>query len=172
MINRRERSRSLLLFPQMNTELQIKTIEEKILEILGDDPGYFLVDVKINTGNNVKVFVDADQGASIDRLVQYNRVLYKQLDGSGLFSDNNFSLEVSSPGLDEPLKLHRQYVKNTGRNVEVIEQNGIKREGKLAGVTEDGIVVEEEKGKGKKKEVVTHAILFDNIKSTKIQIKF
>jgi len=54
----------------------------------------------------------------------------------------------------------------------VTEQTGIKREGKLAGVTEDGIVVEEERGKGKKKEIVTHAILFDNIKSTKIQIKF
>ena len=172
MINRRERSRSLLLFPQMNTDFQIKTIEQKVSDLLVNDPGYFLVDVKINTGNNVKVFVDADQGASIDRLVQYNRALYKQIDGSGLFADNNFSLEVSSPGLEEPLKLHRQYVKNTGRNVEVTEQTGIKREGKLAGVTEDGIVVEEERGKGKKKEIVTHAILFDNIKSTKIQIKF
>lgn len=172
MINRRERSRSLLLFPQMNADLQIKTIEQKILDLLVNDPGYFLVDIKINAGNNVKIFVDADQGASIDKLVQYNRTLYKQLDGSGLFADNNFSLEVSSPGLDEPLKLHRQYVKNTGRNVEVIEQSGMRREGKLTGVTDDGIVVEEEKGKGKKKEIVAHAILFDNIKSAKIQIKF
>jgi len=172
MINRRERSRSLLLFPQMNADSQIKTIEEKISDLLVNDPGYFLVDIKINTGNNVKIFVDADHGASIDKLVQYNRALYKQIDGSGLFSDNNFSLEVSSPGLEEPLKLHRQYVKNTGRDVEVIENSGTKREGKLAGVTEEGIVVVEEKGKGKKKEIVTHAILFDNIKSTKIQIKF
>jgi ribosome maturation factor RimP len=156
----------------MNADLQIKTIEQKIVDLLANEPGYFLVEVKINTGNNVKVFVDADQGASIDRLVQYNRALYKQIDGSGLFADNNFSLEVSSPGLDEPLRLHRQYVKNMGRPVEVIEQSGIKREGRLAGVTVDGIVVEEEKGKGKKKEIVTHAILFDNIKSTKIQIKF
>jgi ribosome maturation factor RimP len=156
----------------MNTDIQTKAIEQIISDLLANDPGYFLVDIKINTGNNVKVFIDADQGASIDKLVQYNRTLYKQIDGSGLFPDNNFSLEVSSPGLEEPLKLYRQYVKNTGRNVEVIEQSGIRLEGKLAAVSVDGIVVEEEKGKGKKKEMVTHTILFDNIKSTKIQIKF
>ncbi|MEJ0104215.1 MAG: ribosome maturation factor [Bacteroidota bacterium] len=156
----------------MSTDTQIRTIEQKVLDILADDPVYFLVEIKINAGNNIKVFIDADQGASIDRLVQYNRALYKQIDGTGLFPDNNFSLEISSPGLDEPLKLHRQYIKNTGRNIEVTNQEGIKTEGKLLSVAEDGIVVEEERGKGKKKEIIAHSILFDNIKSTKIQIKF
>lgn len=171
-INGRERSRSLLLFPQMSTDSQIRTIEQKVSDLLVSDPGYFLVEVKINAGNNVKVFVDADQGASIDKLVQYNRSLYKQIDGSGLFPDNNFSLEISSPGLDEPLKMYRQYLKNKGRLIEVIEQDGARKEGKLLEVTDMGIVLEEEKGKGKKKEIMAHSILFDHIKSTKIQIKF
>jgi ribosome maturation factor RimP len=70
------------------------------------------------------------------------------------------------------LKLRRQYVKNTGRNVEVIDKNDSMIEGKLLSVTDTGIVVQEEKGKNKKKEIIEHSISFDNIKSTKIQIKF
>jgi ribosome maturation factor RimP len=81
-------------------------------------------------------------------------------------------LEVSSPGLDEPLKLNRQYKKNVGRFVEVLLQDGSKREGKLTEATEDGIAVEWEEGKGKKKETKQESILFDQIKTTKIQIKF
>jgi ribosome maturation factor RimP len=156
----------------MSTEHQINTIEQKVQELLSGSPDYFLVEVRINAGSNVKVFIDADHGASIDKLVQYNRALYKQLEESALFPDNNFSLEVSSPGLDEPLKLQRQYIKNIGRFAEVTLNDGIKTEGKLTGANDTSITIEEEKGKGKKKETIQHELLFDNIKSTKIQIKF
>lgn len=140
--------------------------------LLADEPGYFLVEVKINPTNNIKVFLDADSGVSIDKCVKYNRALYKQIEESGMFPGNDFSLEVSSPGLDEPLKLKRQYNKNTGRNVEVILQDGSKIEGKLTGVSDADIQVEEIKGKNKKKEVIEHTIRIDNIKTTKIQIQF
>jgi ribosome maturation factor RimP len=89
-----------------------------------------------------------------------------------MFPNGDFSLEVSSPGLDEPLKLYRQYVKNIGRYVEVADKEGAQKEGKLINVTEADIVVEEIKGKGKKMETVRHTIAFENIKMTKIQIKF
>ena len=82
------------------------------------------------------------------------------------------SLEVSSPGLDEPLKLKRQYIKNTGRNVEVILHDGSKVEGKLLAVNDADIQVEEVKGKNKKRETLQHTIRIDNIKTTKIQIQF
>ncbi len=140
--------------------------------LLADDPGYFLVEVKINPTNNIKVFLDADSGVSIDKCVKYNRALYKQIEESGMFPGNDFSLEVSSPGLDEPLKLKRQYNKNTGRNVAVVLQDGSKIEGKLTGVSDAAIQVEEIKGKNKKKEVIEHTIRIDNIKTTKIQIQF
>src|SRR6185295_9517063 len=135
----------------MNTEGQIQAIEQKVETLIRDEPGVFLVEIRIKPTNNVKVFVDADNGVSIEKLVQYNRKLYKDFEESGFFPGGDFSLEVSSPGLDEPLKLHRQYVKNTGRNVEVIRKDGIKNEGKLISVTNDEIILEEEKGKGKKK---------------------
>jgi ribosome maturation factor RimP len=89
-----------------------------------------------------------------------------------MFPDGDFSLEVSSPGLDEPLKSLRQYKKNVGRLVELVMQDGSKIEGRLLEVTEDGVIVEETKGKNKKKEVVNHTFLFDNIKTTKIQVVF
>lgn len=156
----------------MSIEDQIRALEQKVETLIRDEPGVFLVEIRIKPTNNVKVFVDGDNGISIEKLVQYNRKLYKDIEENGFFANGDFSLEVSSPGLDEPLKLHRQYLKNIGRNVEVISKEGARTEGKLISATETEIVVEEIKGKNKKREVVTHTISFDNIKTTTIQIKF
>ena len=128
------------------------------------------MDIKIKPTNNVKVYIDGDQGISIEKCVQFNRALYKRIEEAGLFPGGDFSLEVSSPGLDEPLKLHRQYRKNIGRQVELVLQDGSKIEGRLLEVSEDGIIVEETRGKNKKKEIVNHTFLFENIKTTKIQV--
>jgi ribosome maturation factor RimP len=154
----------------MNSENQVITVEGKLNELLTELPGYFLVEISVKPTNNIKVFVDADQGATIDQLSKINRVLYKWVE-ENLFPNGDFSIEVSSPGLDEPLKLDRQYLKNIGRFVEVLLKNGIKKEGKLLSVSENEIVVEEEKGKGKKKELIEHKISKEEIKSTKIQIR-
>ena len=153
-------------------DAQLLALEQKIRTLISAEPDLFLVEVRIKPTNNVKVYIDGDQGVSIEKLVQYNRKLYKEIEEGGLFPNGDFSLELSSPGLDEPLKMHRQYVKNIGRNVEVTDKEGGKKEGRLVTVTEDGIVIEEQKGKGKKMEIVSHTILFDQIKTTKIQIKF
>ncbi len=156
----------------MSKEAQIQAIEQKIAALIQDEPEVFLVEIRIKPTNNVKVYLDSDTGINIDKLIQYNRALYKNLEESSLFPDGDFSLEVSSPGLDEPLKLHRQYLKNTGRNIEVLQQDGVRLEGKLVSATPGEIVLEEEKGKGKKKELVQHTIPVDAIKTTRIQIKF
>jgi ribosome maturation factor RimP len=68
--------------------------------------------------------------------------------------------------------MHRQYKKNIGRYVDVLMNDSIKKEGKLLEVTEDGIVIETESGKGKTKVVKPESLLFSDIKTTKIQIKF
>ena len=166
-------------------ESQIKAVEQKVVSLFEENPECFLVEVKIIPGNHIKVFVDADHGITLEKLIPYNRRLYKMIEESGIFPDDDFSLEVSSPGLDEPLKLYRQYIKNIGRDVEVIQKDGIKKEGKLVKADQNEIVLEEEKGRilngkpkgfkgqaGKKKEVMQHTIAFDQIKSTKIQILF
>ncbi|WP_315819523.1 ribosome maturation factor [Paraflavitalea speifideaquila] len=141
-------------------------------DILADDPVHFLVEIRIKPTNNVKVFLDGDHGITIEKCISINRALYKKLEEAALFPGDDFSLEVSSPGLDEPLKMFRQYKKNTGRLVEVLLKDGIKVDGKLLEVQDQEIVVEETKGKNKKKEVIVHRLPFDAIKSTKIQIVF
>ena len=155
----------------MNSENQVITVEKKLNELLSELPGYFLVETSVKPTNNIKVFVDADQGAAIDQLSKINRALYKWVE-ENLYPNGDFSIEVSSPGLDEALKLDRQYVKNIGRMVEIVLKNGLKKEGKLISVLENEIMIEEEKGKGKKKEVIQHIILKEEIKTTKVQIKF
>jgi ribosome maturation factor RimP len=155
----------------MQGETQIAAVS-RMIEGLLTDPKHFLVDVRIKATNNVKVFIDGDEGIPLSELIQYNRKLYKQLEETALFPADDFSLEVSSPGLDEPLKLLRQYKKNLGRYVDVLLHDATKIEGKLLRVNDDSIVVETETGKGKKKEIKEETILFNDIKSTKIQIKF
>jgi ribosome maturation factor RimP len=141
-------------------------------ELLEQQPAHFLVEVRIKPTNNVKVFIDSDEGLPLSAIVSYNRALYKKLEESAVFPADDFSLEVSSPGLDEPLKNRRQYTKNIGRFIEVLLNDTTKKEGKLLEVTEEGFLIETEEGKGKKKVVNQETVLFTDIKTTKIQVKF
>jgi len=86
--------------------------------------------------------------------------------------DGDFSLEVSSPGIDEPLKLLRQYKKNIGRTIEVITNDDTKKEGLLKEVADEAITIEQTEGKGKKAVVLNTTISFADIKQTKVLIKF
>ncbi|HTL09787.1 MAG TPA: hypothetical protein VL307_16050 [Chitinophagaceae bacterium] len=156
----------------MASETQTQVITGMVQELLQDDPDCFLVDCWIKPTNNIRVALDADGGLPIEKCVSLNRKLYKQIEEAALYPEGDFSLEVSSPGLDEPLKMHRQYIKNIGRGVEVVQLDGQMTEGVLTAVNENDIEVAVTTGKNKKKEVLQHSIPFSNIKSTKIQIKF
>lgn len=156
----------------MVNETVLQQAEQMLGQILADEPEYFLVSMRIKPTNNLKVFLDGDKGINIEKCVQINRKLYKLIEESGLFPAGDFSLEVSSPGVDEPLKLHRQYAKNTGRHVEVIFTDDTRKEGKLVAVTENDILLEHTEGKGKKAVTQQIIIPFNNIKTTTVQIKF
>ncbi|MBB1286246.1 ribosome maturation factor [Flavisolibacter sp. BT320] len=156
----------------MQTETIIEALEQKMAGLLEEHPSHFLVEIRIKPTNNIKVFIDADEGIMLSTLIDYNRKLYKQIEESGMFPGDDFSLEVSSPGLDEPLKKQRQYKKNVGRYVQITKQDGAVLEGKLLEATEDGVLVETETGKGRKKEIKQETVIFTDIKTTKIQVKF
>lgn len=140
------------------------------LESLIEGSTLFLVDIKIKPTNNFKVFLDGDSGVTIEAVSKINRALYKYMEESELFPDGDFSLEVSSPGVDEPLKFLRQYKKNLGRKVEITLNEGDPVEGKLIEATEEEVTIEEVIGK--KKETKQTAIPFSNIKKTVVQISF
>lgn len=156
----------------MTIEEQLHRIEELTNQVLINEPEYFLVSLRIKPTNNVRVYLDGDNGLAIEKCVYFNRQLYKLIDESGLFPPGEFSLEVSSPGVDEPLKMHRQYNKNVGRLVEVIFIDGTKKEGKLVQAAENDIIIEETTGKGKKAVTQQIVIPFNNIKTTTVQIQF
>lgn len=159
-------------FIPMATETQIQQIEQWVKTLLEAETEYFCVSIKIKPTNNIKVFLDGDNGLSIEKCVQFNRKLYKMIEESNQYPAGDFSLEVSSPGLDEPLKLHRQYVKNIGRTIEVVFTDGSKKEGKLIAVADADIIVEHTEGKGKKAITQQLVIPFNHIKTTTVQIKF
>ncbi len=164
--------RSLLFLPYMATDTLIQQIEQLVDETIAAEPEYFRVQVKIKPTNNVKVFLDGDNGISIEKCVQFNRSLYKKLEESGLVPPEDFSLEVSSPGVDEPLKQHRQYNRNIGRLVEIVFNDGSKKTGKLLQVADADVIIEHTEGKGKKAVTQQLVIPFLNIKTTTVQIQF
>lgn len=144
-------------------------IESMLLPLL-DDSDMFLVSIRIKPTNNIKVYVDADSGLSIGKCASINRKLYHIVEEAGLYPDGNFSLEVSSPGVDEPLRSVRQYIKNVGRTVEVTLLEGEPVLGKLQEVLEDKIIVVT---KGTKKEPPKEVeIPMDFIKTVIVQVTF
>ena len=154
----------------MATETNAETVKRILLTLLYDD--IFFVDMKVKPTNNIKIFLDADSGLGIEKCIKINRRLYKQVEEMGFYPEGDFSLEVSSPGIDEPLKMLRQYVKNIGRNVEVTMNDDTIKEGILLEVTEEEIVIEHTEGKNKKAVTIQIPVSFADIKQTVVQIKF
>ena len=156
----------------MNTVSSSEQIEKFLLQFLEKEGDVFLVEVSISPGNEIAVFVDADNGITIEKCTVINKALYKYIEEGGLFPDGNFSLEVSSPGLDKPLRLHRQYRNNIGRKVEIALNDGTKLEGVLTQVNEEDVLLQEKEGKGKKTTMKTTTILFNQIKHTTVLVTF
>ena len=132
----------------------------------------FIVDITVKTGNSIEVLVDSDNGISIDDCIHISRHIEQNLDRDV----EDFSLEVSSPGLSEPFKILRQYQKNVGKKVEMIARTGEKEEGILKSVNETGIeldVTAKEKINGAKIPVTkSKAYSYEQIKTVKLVISF
>jgi ribosome maturation factor RimP len=154
----------------MSRENQIEIVQKLIQPLLVED--IFLVEIKIKPINNIKIYLDADSGLGIEKCIKINRALYKIMEEMAIYPDGDFSLEVSSPGIEEPLKMHRQFLKNIGREVEVIMNDGSVNKGKMTLANESGIEIEFTEGKNKKAVLKQLAIPFADIKQTTVQIKF
>ena len=150
----------------------LNNIETLVNNFLENEPDYFLVEIRIKPTNNIKVFIDGDNGVPVEKCVLFNRQLYKLIEAENFFTPGDFSLEVSSPGIDKPLKMQRQYLKNIGRTVEVLFNDDSKKTGTLLQVSDEDIILEETTGKGKKAVTTQLVIPFSNIKTTTVQIKF
>jgi ribosome maturation factor RimP len=139
-----------------------------------EDSDLFIVDIQINPGNAIEVLVDRDSGLTIDDCKKVSRAIEGSLDREV----EDFSLEVSSPGVGKPLLVKRQYFKNVGRNVAIKTLDGQKIEGQLTLANDENIQVDfREKelipGKKSKQWVEKQVVLtYAEIKETKITISF
>ncbi|MGA7160499.1 MAG: ribosome maturation factor RimP [Bacteroidota bacterium] len=102
----------------------IENISEIALSKLQPIDGYVVeVNMRGERGSSiVEVYVDTDNGITADQCAQVNRHLATELDRLNLIS-GRYRLEVSSPGLDRPLKLGRQFIKNIGRQLKIISSD-------------------------------------------------
>jgi ribosome maturation factor RimP len=137
------------------------------------DPSQFVVDViaKGHKGpRKVLVVIDGDKGVTIDDCANLSRELSKAFDDAQLF-DDSYTLEVSTPGIDQPLKLTRQYNKNIGRRVKVVTNLNV-IEGKLVEVSPERVTLEQEIGSGKQTETKKIEIPFSEIDKTFVLVSF
>ncbi|MDH5365863.1 MAG: ribosome maturation factor RimP, partial [Cyclobacteriaceae bacterium] len=107
-------------------------IEELVNENL-ESESHFLVDVVITASSEPKkvlILLDGDEGINIDNCAKISRVVGHAIEEEELINDA-FRLEVSSPGLDHPITLLRQYEKNVGRQVKITLNDGLSHTGKL-----------------------------------------
>ena len=128
----------------------------------------FLVELLVNPGNRIYVFIDGDHGVTISDCVELSRFIESQLDRE----TEDFELNVSSSGADHPITMPRQYTKNIGRSLQVkfSEENIIS--GKLEAVNEKGIVLATSGDKKKKIPPETLNIPFESIVESKVIISF
>ncbi|MEE1884304.1 ribosome assembly cofactor RimP [Pedobacter flavus] len=146
--------------------------EEKIAELAN----LFLVEVRMLPGNKLIILVDGDDSVTISDCAAISRYVGFHLEEEQVI-DTAYNLEVGSPGVGEPLKLKRQYVKNIGRKLSVQKKDGSKLEGNLLEVNEDHIVIAAEtkpegKSKSKKTVIVNTSVAFEDITETKVLISF
>ena len=158
---------------KLNT-LEITQWVDRTLNSLGNDALY-LVDVAwYKKSHKLEVFIESDEDLTLGEVQRISRQLQKSLD-EGDFLGDSYRLDVSSPGIDRPLKLKRQYMKNIGRVVSIELDEGEKITARLKAVDDEGLVVEPEIP-GYKKKKPTYgsetSIKWKNIKQTIVQIRF
>ena len=155
--------------------MEIRRELEKIVLDNLDNESLFLVNIEISAEKGpkkVKVLIDGDDGINIDHCAQISRKVDEAIEEKELI-ESAFTLEVSSPGLDYPLKFKRQYLKNIGRRLKILLNNNIEKKGELMKVGSDSIIVNaEQKGKSRKIACVETEIYFSDIKKTNVLVSF
>jgi ribosome maturation factor RimP len=148
-------------------------VENLLKEAFQENNSLFLIDLNITNDNKISVVIDGDTGVSVNDCIAVSRKIEHNLDRE----EEDFSLEVSSAGVSEPLRLERQYRKNLGRKLQVTTNNE-KIEATLTEVDQNGIKLNwkarEPKPVGKGKHTVEkEAVLpYSEITDAKVMITF
>ncbi|MEN4759364.1 MULTISPECIES: ribosome assembly cofactor RimP [unclassified Chryseobacterium] len=151
-----------------------KRIEELLNEFLATRTDLFLIDLKISAGDDITVILDGDNGVTLQDCLDASRAVEFNMDRE----EHDFSLQVMSAGLSEPLATPRQFNKNLGREIEVMFEDSTKIEGELSKVDDEKITLTlryrkpKDIGKGKVDVVEEKEIPYSEIKKALVIIKF
>ncbi len=153
--------------------ITVQQIREFVSEYL-KQTDLFEVEISVSPSNSITVLIDSMSGTNITECVKLSRAIEANFNRE----DEDYELEVSSPGLSLPFKVWQQYIKNIGRNVEVVFANGLKTVGKMITAENETFTLEVQKkikAEGKKRpELVTELVIISlhEVKSTKVVINF
>lgn len=153
----------------MNTDL----VKDRILEAIAAE-GAFLVDYSIGSDNQIRVKADHPEGITLERLAAISRKVEADFDRD----EEDFSIEVASPGVGNPLKVKEQYELAVGRILKVETLDGRTIEAKLTAFKDDTLTLEwkervpKEVGKGKRTVVKQEQLHLNDIKETRLEIRF
>ena len=151
-----------------------KNVVKKLVEEWLQDKEYFLVSVEISPDNRIVVEIDHADGVCIEDCVALSRYIEERLSRN----EEDYELEVGSAGLGQPFKVPQQYINFVGKEVEVLDADGVKVKGILKAVDGNDFTVgveEKVKVEGKKRPVkqeVDHVYQMDKVKYTKYLISF
>lgn len=148
---------------------QIQNFVEEIIE-----EQYFVVDILFinkKPKGKLTIIMDGDRGISVDVCAAISRQLAAIIDEKDLIK-TPFVLEVSSPGVDRPLKMKRQYTNNIGRLLEILLTDGTQQKGMLKEVHPDNIVIEIKRDKKKNSAPELVEVPWEEIQRAKVLISF
>jgi ribosome maturation factor RimP len=148
-------------------------VTKLVQEAISENEALFLIDLSISPDNNIKVIVDGDKGVALNECIRISRHIEHNLDRE----ETDFSLEVTSPDVTDPIVNRRQYNKNINRLLKV-KTNDESIEGNLIEIDENNITLQwktrEPKpvGKGKQTVVKERKIPMNEIKQAKVKFTF
>jgi ribosome maturation factor RimP len=121
-----------------------KNIYDLIEKVVGNRT-YFLIDLIIRGESNnrvIEVYIDAENNVTAENCAEISRELNKKFEEENIF-ESGYRLEVSSPGVNRPLKFLKQFPKHINRkfNVSYRETENVKKfTGTLKAVEENSLV--------------------------------
>ncbi len=157
----------------------MKNASEKISDFLLPklkEENLFLVEVKVLQNKRIQIFVDGQENVTINQCASISRFIEPFLDAGGIVP-LDYQLEVSSPGMSNPLRVPMQYKKRIGRSLDIVLTNGIKINAILKDADDEKIIIEKKIESTKKKKEVpsiieTQELKYTDIKSAVLEIKF
>ncbi|MGA4801793.1 ribosome maturation factor RimP [Streptomyces lavendulocolor] len=118
----------------------------------------------------LRIIVDSDEGVELDACAELSRAISDKLDETDAMGDEEYVLEVSSPGADRPLTEHRHYVRATGRLVKLQLLEGGELVARILSVDDEGLDLEVPGVKGRKP--TARRVAFGDIAKARVEIEF